>query len=875
VKDKGFGAVLLTILGLSTLVNVGCAGFSSSSSTPPPQTYSISGTISPSAGGNAASVTLGGAASATTITDNSGNYSFSGLASGNYTVTPSKSQFRFSPSNQSTTISASNVTGMNFTASQIGSATTYSISGTISPSANGAGVTMTLGGAASASTITDSSGNYTFSGLAGGSYTLTPSESGYSFNPVSQNTTVSSSNVSGVNFTAAENSTTTYSISGTIGPSASGGGVTVALTGASSGTTTTDSSGNYTFSGLGGGSYTLTPSKNGYDFSPPSESETISTANVTDANFTASQNLVGVDIHPGDDIPTIVANNPAGTTFVIYPGTYRLTQPIIAQNGDSFIGQTACAPPASSCPAIISGSTIVGPLAAFNGTNYVVTNQTQQNPTGTTTTNCDPGWLACIYPEDLYFDGTPYQHLYSSTLPTIGPGQWWFDYTNHIIYFHDNPSGHTVETSVIPIAFGGAANNVTIQYLTVQEFASMYPNAAIGVSEGNNPQTQGANWTIQYCEVQLNHGNGIRVGYGIQILNNYSHDNGQVGVGGGLGVVSAPSTESINSGILIQGNLIAHNDYAHFNPMFGSGGIKIGSTSGVTIRGNTIQDNEGSGIHFDDNSQNAFVDGNTITNNSDADGLQMEIGYGTSTFRNNIVSGNGAQVNGSNSSSQIAVRASAGVNAYCNVMEMSSGSGINQWVIGAADRGNSAYPPYQYLATTGNSFHHNTVIWNTAGAGAAGFIQGDAANQPNFFADNTPPNYNTYHMPSIVAANFTYDNNDSQSNTALAFAGYQANGADTHGTADTNYTSGFPTVAITSPADQSSSTGSVAIAATATDPSGISKVELYLDWVLQSSVVSAPYNFTIAGSTGSHVIAAMAYNNAGTRSCYAITLNEQ
>lgn len=100
-----------------------------------------------------------------------------------------------------------------------------------------------------------------------------------------------------------------------------------------------------------------------------------------------------------------------------------------------------------------------------------MTGQTQQGFRGNAP-DCDPGWTGCIDPEDLFFDGTPLQHLYSSTLPTIGTGQWWFDYTNHIIYFHDNPSGHTVETSVLNNAFGGAANNVTIQYLTIEKFAN-------------------------------------------------------------------------------------------------------------------------------------------------------------------------------------------------------------------------------------------------------------------------------------------------------------------------------------------------------------------------------------------------------------------
>ena len=37
-----------------------------------------------------------------------------------------------------------------------------------------------------------------------------------------------------------------------------------------------------------------------------------------------------------------------------------------------------------------------------------------------------------------------------------------------------------------------------------------------------------------------------------------------------------------------------------------------------------------------------------------------------------------------------------------------------------------------------------------------------------------------------------------------------------------------------------------------------------------------PYNFTWTdGTTGPHIVAAMAYSNAGIRTCYAVTLNEQ
>jgi hypothetical protein len=579
-----------------------------------------------------------------------------------------------------------------------------------------------------------------------------------------------------------------------------------------------------------------------------------------------------VTLHPTDNVPKVVSSKPAGTTFVFSPGTYRLSQSIIAKDNDRFIGQTPCAPPATPCPAIISGGVVIGASATFDGTNYAVPKQTQQGGRGVPR-NCDDGWLACFYPEDLFFDGTPYRHLDSPSLPNIGAGEWWFDYANHVIYFHDNPSGHTLETSVLNTAFAGPANNVTVQYLTVEEFADMYPNGAIGAFQGNNTLTQGANWIVRECEVLLNHGYGVRVEYRISILNNYIHDNGQQGIGGG---VTPNPTEPVNSGILIQGNTISHNDYAHFNPGFGSGGVKVGATSGMILRGNTIQHNEGSGIHFDVDSGNELVDGNLITDNSDGSGVEQEIGSRASTFRNNIVLRNGAHTNSNNWAYQIAVRASSDVTAYCNVMEVPPGQGIGGWGVMAGNRGSNHYPPYQYRTTFGNYFHHNTVIWDAGANGEVGFRQNDPGTQPDLFAKNPPPDYNSYHLPDPSGPHFVYDNNNSHSNRPKSFSSHQGSRADIHGTVDSNYTSGFPSVLITSPADQSSVAGPVTISATASDKSGIKKVEFYVDWQLQGTLTSSPYDFSWAnGTSGAHTVAAMAYSNAGIRTCYAVTLNEQ
>jgi hypothetical protein len=119
VPRAGQALFVAAMLGLIVFV-AGCSGFvagqTSQQTTPSPTTYSISGTISPTAGGSGATVTLSGAAPAVTTPNTSGNYTFAGLANGTYTVTSSNIGYTFSPVSQSVTVNGANKTGVNFTA---------------------------------------------------------------------------------------------------------------------------------------------------------------------------------------------------------------------------------------------------------------------------------------------------------------------------------------------------------------------------------------------------------------------------------------------------------------------------------------------------------------------------------------------------------------------------------------------------------------------------------------------------------------------------------------------------------------------------------------------------------------------------------------
>jgi chitobiase/beta-hexosaminidase-like protein len=88
--------------------------------------YSIAG----NAGIAGATVSYTGTASGSVTADGSGNYTIPSLANGSYTITPSLAGYSFSPTSANETVSGSNITGVNFTATHLTVATS-----TFSPAA--------------------------------------------------------------------------------------------------------------------------------------------------------------------------------------------------------------------------------------------------------------------------------------------------------------------------------------------------------------------------------------------------------------------------------------------------------------------------------------------------------------------------------------------------------------------------------------------------------------------------------------------------------------------------------------------------------------------------------------------------------------------
>ncbi len=133
----------------------------------------------------------------------------------------------------------------------------------------------------------------------------------------------------------------TYSISGTVTLSGSGlAGVTMTLTGTSSGSATTNASyGSYSFSGLTNGSYTITPSLFGFTFSPAFSTTTVpEMLNVTGVNFTAAATS-SFRTYTVGNYPLGIAIDAAGNVWVTNSGGTTISEITTSGTGNTcFVG---------------------------------------------------------------------------------------------------------------------------------------------------------------------------------------------------------------------------------------------------------------------------------------------------------------------------------------------------------------------------------------------------------------------------------------------------------------------------------------------------------------------------------------------------------
>ncbi|MFC5353396.1 carbohydrate-binding domain-containing protein [Azospirillum himalayense] len=413
-------------------------------------------------------------------------------------------------------------------------------------------------------------------------------------------------------------------------------------------------------------------------------------------------------IAPGANIQSIVNGAPAGATFWLQPGEYRL-QSITPKDNQTFIGAEG---------AVLNGSKLLTGFSQDSAGRWVIGGQTQQGERRATD-EATPGAMRAGYPETVYVDDKPLTPV--DALSKLKAGTFYFDYNADKIYLGDNPAGHKVEAGTTARAFGGTADGVTVKNLVIEKYT---PPAQEGAIQGD------VNWTIQDNELRLNYAVGATAQDGSKFIGNYVHDNGEMGLGGA------------GAKILVEGNEIARNGaWSGIDVFWEGGGTKFAYTTDLVVRGNYSHDNTGFGLWTDIDNVGTLYENNVLVNNSGG-GITHEISY-DAIIRNNVMVGNGAkpQAEGWLWGGSIQIQNSQNVEAYGNKIDITGVKGANSIVMIQQDRGAGEFGTW---TTTNNKIHDNIIVSKDGNGQSGGVADHNEAGMLN--GGNVWDN-NTYYMP--------------------------------------------------------------------------------------------------------------------------------
>ena len=209
---------------------------------------------------------------------------------------------------------------------------------------------------------------------------------------------------------------------------------------------------------------------------------------------------------------------------------------------------------------------------------------------------------------------------------TLGNGQYdQFQPANGDVY-EGAPGAVINGKNVNDYAFVSTATNVTIEYLTIENFVAPQ-------SEGVVNQNSAANWTIQDDTIENNpDGAGAMLGTNNVLTHDCLTKNGQYGF-------QSYSTAGPHT-VTVTDNEISYNDTKNYTATTTgcgcTGGAKFWETTGATITGNYVHDNESVGIWADTDNSGFDISDNYFADNY-AEGIIYEISYNAQIDDNTFV----------------------------------------------------------------------------------------------------------------------------------------------------------------------------------------------------------------------------------------------
>ncbi len=325
---------------------------------------------------------------------------------------------------------------------------------------------------------------------------------------------------------------------------------------------------------------------------------------------TGDDNATGSQTAPWQTLEHAVASAPTGSTIVMRAGTYSESVTID--------GKRLTIQPFPKEAVIFDGSQVVSTWAPQGSVwrarwTYRFPRQRLDMVSSK--------YPMANAPDQVFADGVQLEQAGAQS--DVGPGSFYVDRSAHALYIGTDPAAHVISASYLPTAltFTNADGSV-VRGIKIERYATPLNSYA-------PLQVLSNGMSIENIVSQDNAAAGITVqGAGVTLNHDTFIDNGQLGV-------HAYHAD----GLVIDANLLRHNNTQHFDPSTEAGGVKVSSTTGVTVRSTEADHNLGDGIWFD-----VFVTGATVVRNvvhhNDDEGIQYEIST-NAVIASNIVYDNG------------------------------------------------------------------------------------------------------------------------------------------------------------------------------------------------------------------------------------------
>ena len=192
----------------------------------------------------------------------------------------------------------------------------------------------------------------------------------------------------------------------------------------------------------------------------------------------------------------------------------------------------------------------------------------------------DPRYPMAAKPDQVWFDSRAQRQV--GSLSQVRPGTFYVDYAADRLYVGSNPSGRSVRASTIAKAMSIRARGTIIRGLRVHRYAPSVPH--LGAVTVEAPDV-----TIERSQFEDNATTGLSVvAHRASLRRVAARRNGLLGIHANLA-----------DGLRLRKVNVESNNTERFHHAPSAGGMKIGRTRGVRVRGSNFLNNNGTGFWAD------------------------------------------------------------------------------------------------------------------------------------------------------------------------------------------------------------------------------------------------------------------------------------